>query len=194
MIQQAIQATPTEVERSQAVHPVERDEREAMPKVEPILIDAALQVGALVDAVCCRCGDWVDRRHYRSHPEIRTDNRTAATSIIRLALAENDRGLRAGGYIDICVLPREGVVEANGGYYDPYHQPKPVIEGSLRRQDVSYQAVGQLLIQMFERIVRAYMACETSDDSRGDPRALWTACPAPTACAAKHRLPTPMAL
>jgi len=86
-------------------------------------------------------------------------------SIIRLELAENDHGLRAGGYIDICVLPEDRVIEADGGYYDNYRQPRPVIDGALRWHEVDPQRLGQVLLVMHNRIMREYMAHEWSERS-----------------------------
>lgn len=146
-----------EVGPSKTGHRSDCDGGETVKEVESVLVDAALEVGSLIDAVCCRCGDWVDWQYYRPHPGTRGDGYMAAASIVRLALAENDRGLRAGGYVEIYILPEEKAVEADGGYYDEYHQPRQVIEGSLRWQDVDHQTMGQTLLLMYDRIMRQYL-------------------------------------
>ena len=155
--------TATQIRQVQIEHVSDGDDREAL-NVQSILVDAALEVGALIDAVCCRCGDWVDWQHYRPHPGIRADKHTTSASIIRLALTEDVFGLRAGGYIEMCVVPQEGVIEACGGYYDAYDQPKPVIDGSLRWHEVNHQNVGQVVLLMYDRIFRSYMVREETDD------------------------------
>lgn len=53
-------------------------------------------------------------------------------------------------------MPQEEVVEADGGYYDAYRQPRPVIEGSLRWHELNPQRLGQVLIMMYDRIIRDY--------------------------------------
>ena len=155
--------TATQIRQVQIEHVSDGDDREAL-NVQSILVDAALEVGALIDAVCCRCGDWVDWQHYRPHPGIRADKQTTSASIIRLALTEDVFGLRAGGYIEMRAVREERVIEACGGYYDAYDQPKPVIDGSLRWHEVNHQNVGQVLLLMYDRIFRAYMVCEEPDD------------------------------
>jgi len=153
----------TQIRQLQMDHFLYRNDREAL-NVQSILVDAALDVGALIDAVCCRCGDWVDWQHYRPLPGISAGNHDGPGSIIRLALAEDIFGLRAGGYIEMCAMPEHRVVEVCGGYFDAYDQPKPVIDGSLRWHEVNHQNVGQALILMHGRIIRAYMVREESDD------------------------------
>ena len=132
----------------------ERREGEVPGDMAAVLVDAAVQVGALIDAVCCRIGDRVDFEHYRPHPGTAAGNRGDKATIVRLKLAENERGLPAGGYIEVRVMPQEMVVEADGGYYDAYRQPRPVIEGSLRGHELNPQRLGQVLIMMYDRIMR----------------------------------------
>jgi len=155
--------TATQIRQSEMEHFPESDDREAL-NVQSILVDAALEVGALIDAVCCRIGDWVDWQHYRPHPGIRADSQSTVAPIIRLALAEDVFGLRGCGYIEMCVVREERVIEACGGYYDAYDQPKPVIDGSLRWHEVNHQNVGQALLVMYDRIIRAYLVRDESDD------------------------------
>ncbi len=155
--------TATQTRQLEIDHLPDGDDRE-MLNVQSILLDAALEVGALIDAVCCRCGDWVDWQHYRPLPGIWAGNHDGPGSSIRLSLAEDIFGLRAGGYIEMCVVSEERVIEACGGYYDAYDQPKPVIDGSLRWHEVNHQNVGQALLVMYDRIIRAYLVREESDD------------------------------
>ena len=155
--------TATQIRQVQIDRLSDGDDREAL-NVQYILVDAALKVGALIDAVCCRCGDWVDWQHYRPLPGISAGNHDGLGSIIRLVLAEDIFGLRAGGYIEMCAMPEHRVVEVCEGYFDAYDQPKPVIDGSLRWHEVNHQNVGQALILMHGRIIRAYMVREESDD------------------------------
>src|SRR5512136_2917566 len=102
--------TANKAQQPPASQPLERDERETMPKIESILLDAALEVAALIDAVCCRCGDWFDWQYYRPLPGIGPNNRTAPDSVIRLALLEDIFGLRCGGYIEMCAAYEERVI------------------------------------------------------------------------------------
>lgn len=124
--------------------------------VESMLGEAAVHAGALIDGVCCRFGDWVDWDRYRPLFSFRTGPDEGPVSAITLALAGNDHGLRAGGFIEMQVLPRQKRVEANGGYYDEYNQPRPVIEGSFGWQDLTQELLGQALLLMYDRIVKAY--------------------------------------
>ena len=153
----------TQTGQLQIDHLPDGDDRE-MLNVQSILLDAALEVGALIDAVCCRCGDWVDWQHYRPLPGIWAGNHDGPGSSIRLSLAEDIFGLRAGGYIEMCVMREERVIEVCGGYYDAYDQPRPVIDGSLRWHEVNHQNAGQALMLVHDRIIRAYMVREESDD------------------------------
>jgi len=153
----------TQIRQLQMGHFPDINDREAL-NVQSILVDVALDVGALIDAVCWRCGDWVDWQHYRPLPGVSAGSHGDPGSIIHLALAEDIFGLRAGGYIEVRVVREEKIIEACGGYYDAYDQPKPIIDGSLRWHEVNHQNVGQALILMHDRIIRAYMVREESDD------------------------------
>jgi len=155
--------TATQIRQLQMEHLPDSDDREAL-NVESILVDAAIDVGALIDAVCCRIGRWIDWQHYRPLPGTSAGGHDDPSSIIRLALPEDFFGLRAGGYIEMCVLREERVIEACGGYHDAYDQPKPVIGGSLRWHEVNHQSVGQALMLMHDRIFRAYLVRDESDD------------------------------
>jgi len=165
------QQTLLEIETTTAVSQLPRNQilehrgKEAPGDIAAILVDAAVQVGALIDAVCCRIGDWVDLEHYHPHPRMSVGNRGDKATIVRLTLMENERSLRAGGYIEVRAMPEEKVVEADGGYYDAYHQPKTVIDGSLRWHELNPQRLGQLLMMMYGRIMREYMARARSEES-----------------------------
>lgn len=142
--------------------PVEHREKEVPDKIAAILVDTVIQVGPLIDAICCRVGDWVDWRHYRPLPGISGGSRDDPGLVIRLALSEDIFGLRYGGYIEVCVLSEEKIIKAYGGYYDAYDQPKPVIDGSLQWHVVTHDNVGQALLVMHDRIMRKHMVCEES--------------------------------
>ena len=153
----------TQIRQLQMGHFPDINDREAL-NVQSILVDVALDVGALIDAVCCRCGDWVDWQHYRPLPGVSAGSHGDLGSIIHLALADDIFGLRTGGYIEMRVVPEEKLIEARGGYYDAFDQPKPVIDGSLRWHEVNHQNVGQALMIIHDRIFRAYLVREESDD------------------------------
>ncbi len=116
----------------------------ALDRVKSILFDVSINIAALIDAVCC-CP------HFASP----ADPDEGPISAISLALAADDRGLHARGFIDMRVLPRERTVEFNGGYFDEYHQPRPVIDGSLSWQEVTQQRLGQTLLLMYASIMQA---------------------------------------
>jgi len=157
-------ATATAVSQWPRNQSLEHREKEALGDIAAILIDAAIHVGALIDAVCCRIGDWVDWQHYHPHPRMSNGNCGDHDIIVRLALTEDERSLRAGGYIEMRVMPEEKVIEADGGYYDAYHQPNTVIDGALRWHELDPQRLGQVLMLMHSRIVREYMVHEKADD------------------------------
>lgn len=140
----------------------EHREKEVPGNISAILVDTVIQVGPLIDAICCRMGDWVDWRHYRPLPGIRGGRRDDPGLVISMALAEDILGLRYGGYIEVCVLSEEKIIKAYGGYYDAYDQPKPVIDGSLRWHEVTHDNVGQALLVMHDKIMRKHTACEES--------------------------------
>ena len=158
MTQQAL----LEIETTTAVSQLPRNqspehcEKEAPGDIAAIVIDAAIHVGALIDATCCRVGEWVDLEHYHPHPGMSAGYRGDKASTVRLTLTEDERNLRTGGYIQVRVLPEEKVIEADGGYYDAYHQPRPVIEGCLRWHELNPRRLGQVLMMMFDRIMREY--------------------------------------
>jgi hypothetical protein len=143
----------------------EHREKEAPGDIAAILVDAAVQVGALIDAVCCRVGAWVDLEHYHPHPRMSVGSQGDRATVVRLTLMEDERSLRAGGYIEVRAMPEENVVEADGGYYDAYHQPKTVIDGVLRWHELNPQRLAQVLILMHNRIMREYWVHERSDES-----------------------------
>ncbi len=121
-----------------------------------MLSEATIHVGALIEGVCCRCGDWVDWERYRPLFIFRPGPDEGPISAVSLYLAGNERGLPAGGFIEMHVLPKQKRVEANGGYYDEYNQPRPVIEGSFGWQELTHQLLGQTILLMYDRIVKAY--------------------------------------
>jgi len=165
------QQTLLEIETATTVSQLRRNqssehrEKEAPSDITAILIDAAIHVGALIDAVCCRIGDWVDWQHYHPHPRMSDGTSGDQDATIRLALTETECGLRSGGYIEMRVMPEEKVVEADGGYYDAYHQPKIVIDGALRWHELNPERLGQVLMMMYGRIMREYMVHERSEGS-----------------------------
>ena len=158
------QQTLIETETTAAVSQLPRDqtlehrEKKAPGDTAAILVNAAVQVGALIDAVCCRIGEWVDLEHYHPHPGMSVGYRGDKATAVRLTLTEDERNLRTGGYIEVRVLPDKKVVEADGGYYDAYRQLRPVIEGSLGWQELNPQKLGQVLMMMYGRIMREYIA------------------------------------
>ena len=158
MTQQTLLVTET----TAAVSQLRRDqtlaqrEKDAIGDVAAVLVDAAVNVAALIDAICCRVGEWVDLEHYHPHPGMSTGNRGDKATTVRLTLTEDERNLRTGGYIQVRVLPEEKVIEADGGYYDAYHQPRPVIEGCLRWHELNPRRLGQVLMMMYDRIMREY--------------------------------------
>lgn len=137
-----------------------------------MLNDAAIHAGALIEGVCSRSGNWVDWERYRPHFIFCPGPDEGPVSDISLTLAGSERGLRAGGFIEMHVLPKQRRVEANGGYYDEYNQPRPVIEGSLNWRDLTDQSLGQTLLLMYDRIVKAYgeRSGEVDDADDGDSR------------------------
>ncbi len=165
------QQTLLETETTTAVGQMPRNQtpehrmKEAPGDIAAILVDAAVQVGALIDAGCCRIGEWVDWQHYHPHPGMSLGNGGNKATIVRLTLTEDERNLRAGGYIEVRVMPEEELIEADGGYYDAYDQPKTVVEGCLRWHEVNAQRLGQVLMMMYGRIMREYTARAKSGDS-----------------------------
>ena len=169
MTQQTLSGTETATAVSQLARnqPPEDREKGAPGDIAAILFDAAVHVGALIDAACSRLGDWVDLEHYHPHPGMSVGNREDKATIVRLTLRENERSLRAGGYIEVRAMPQEKVVEADGGYYDAYRQLRPVIEGSLGWHELNPQRMGQVLMMMHNRIMREYMVRGRSEESQG---------------------------
>jgi hypothetical protein len=165
MTQQALSETDTAVAVGQwpRYRTLELEETEAPSDISAVLTDAAIHVGALIDAVCCRIGNWFDWQHYRLHPRVSDGNGGDPDTIVRLELTEDERSLRAGGYIEVRVMPGGKVIEADGGYYDAYQQPRVIIDGSLRCHELTPQRLGQLLMMMHGRITREYMLREGSD-------------------------------
>jgi len=149
----------------------EHREKDAPGDIAAIVVDAALQVGALIDAVCCRIGDWIDWQHYRPHPRMSIGNHGVQDAVVRLMLTADERGLRDGGYIEVRVMPEEMVIEADGGYYDDYHQPETVIDGSLRWHELNSQGLAQVLMLMHNRIMRECIAGARSGESLQVPSA-----------------------
>ena len=145
----------SEVNRWRMGRHLECDDEEVL-NVESVLGDAIVHVGALIDGICCRYGDWVDWQRYRPHLTLSPGHDEGLMSVISLALAENDCGLRAGGFIEIRVLSKGKTIETNGGYYDDYNQPRSVIEGYLSWHEATRQRLGQALLLMYDRIMKAY--------------------------------------
>lgn len=141
---------------------------EALQNAQSVVREATIQVGALIEGVCCRSGDWVDWERYRPHFLLHFGPDEGQVSAVSLALPEDGRGLRAGGFIEMHLLPKERTVEANGGYYDEYRQPRLVIEGSLSWQELTYQHLGQTLLLMYHRILKACGERSAGSDEADD--------------------------
>ena len=156
--------TPAAVSQLHLNQSLEHCEKKAPGDIAAILIDAAIQVGPLIDAACCRIGDWVDWQRYRPHPRMCDGSHGDKHIIICLALTEDERSLPAGGYIEMRVMPEQKAIEADGGYYDTYHQPKTVIDGAVRWHGLNPQKLGQILMLMHNRIMREYMVHERSGE------------------------------
>jgi hypothetical protein len=167
MTQQTLLDTETTTAVSQLARNQSSDHREkdASGDIAAIVVDAAVQVGALIDAVCCRIGDWIDWQRYRPHPRMSIGNHGVQDAVVRLMLAADERGLRDGGYIEVRVRPEEVVIEADGGYYDAYHQPETVIDGSLCWHELNHQRLAQVLMLMHNRVMREYTVHEWSEES-----------------------------
>lgn len=155
---------PDQVNESQIDRCPEHDQDLAMRNVKSIVLDAVLDVAALIDAVCCRIGDWVDRDRCRLHPDVSKVIREDPGPIVRLALAKGEHALPDGGYIEVRILPQEELVEADGGYYDEHNQPQRVIQVSLRWNEVNHKSLGQALLLIYDRIIRAYIVGEIPGD------------------------------
>lgn len=125
-----------------------------LAEVEARLLNAAVRVGPLINAVCSRYRDWIDLEHYRPRP--RESAGLRERGLMNLTLSEDGGGLRDGGYIEIRILPDDQRVEADGGYFDAHHQPRQVIEGSVAWQELESGSLEQLIMLMHNRIVREY--------------------------------------
>jgi len=53
----------------------EQREKEAPGDIAAILVDAAVHAGSLIDAVCCRVGDWLIWSTGQPHPRMSAGNR-----------------------------------------------------------------------------------------------------------------------
>lgn len=155
---------PKKVNESHIDQYLEMDLDLALGNAKSVVLDAAIDVAALIDAVCCQVGERVDRDPYEPNPEMTAGGREESGALLRLALARGDHGLRAGGYIEVRVLPEKRLVEADGGYYDKHYQPQRIIHGSLHWREVSHESVGQALLLAYDRVVRAYMVREEPGD------------------------------
>ena len=109
----------------------------------------AAETAKLVDVVCRGFGEVVDWRYYR--PSTMSGGRG---QIIRFALTENEKGLHAGGYIELNVLPEEEAISVNSGYYDTYHQPTVVCRKSLSLSEMNHQKLAQALMDIHGRVIR----------------------------------------
>ena len=135
----------------------------ALAEVEAGLLDIAVYVGPLIDGVCSRYRDWIDWDYYRPLPR-ECGALPGEPPLLRLELAQNRTGLRDGGYIEIRISSQNRRVEADGGYYDGNNQPRHVIDGSLAWHEIDYQGLGQLIIIIYDRIVRQYAEQSRSTD------------------------------
>jgi|GEM_PF-4244584 len=71
---------------------------------------------------------------------------------ISMTMSENDQALRAGSYVTFNILPTDGSMRMQGGYYDGYHQPNilcetffPLHNGSSQELESSLSSMCQIL-------------------------------------------------
>ena len=114
-----------------------------------IMTDVAVDTAKMIDVICCGFGEVVDWRYYR--PSTMSGG---LGEIIRFALTENEKGLHAGGYIELSVLPEEEAISVNSGYYDTYHQPTVVCRKSLPLGKMNHPKLAQALMEIYDGVIR----------------------------------------
>ncbi len=169
MIKQAIsfEKVPNVCDQAQTGRNLEHHQEHALDDIRAILIDTAVQVGALID------GTFVDprkkmRRRSFSPPATLTHNfdRKGEEETLYLALTKSNRGLHTGGYIELHLLSEKRVIKANGGYYDAWRHPRPVCEKSLSLHELDHQKLGQILVMIHNRVLREYAECAAMKRTR----------------------------
>ena len=124
-------------------------QRMVVDNAQIIMTEMAVETARLIDVVCCSFGEVVDWRYYRP-----CTMSGGLGEIIRFALTENEKGLHAGGYIELSVLPREDEISVNSGYYDTYHQPTVVCRQSLPLSKMNHQKLAQALMGIYDGVIR----------------------------------------
>ncbi len=130
-----------------------------------ILIDTAVQVGALIDGTCIDVRRKTRKKTLPVTTPTRVD-RDIEMETVHLALTKNDRGLHAGGYIEMRVFSQERMIKANGGYYDDSRHARPVCEGALSLNELDHQKLGQILMLIHNRVMREYAECAARRGTR----------------------------
>jgi hypothetical protein len=75
---------------------------------------------------------------------------------LRLSITENDTGLHEGGYIRLSAAPLENTLRVTGGCYDSYFRPVTVCEKSLPLGRVNERALGEVLMETHDKLIRYY--------------------------------------
>ncbi len=128
--------------------------------VAAMVVDTAVNVAALINAVYWPQGEWADRENNRPQPWISVYDRGSQYAVVRLILTGDEGSLRGGGYIEVRVMLEEKVVAADAAYFDVYRQPKGVISACLDWQELDPHSLGQLLVSMYDRLIMEYTVHE----------------------------------
>ena len=124
-------------------------QRIVVDNAQIIMTDVAIETAMLIDSACCSFGKVVDWQYYR--PSTMSGG---LGEIIHFALTENEKGLHAGGYIELSVLPHEEAISINSGYYDTYYQPTVVCRKSLPLGKMNHEKLTQALMDIYDGVIR----------------------------------------
>jgi len=77
-----------------------------------------------------------------------------------MTMSENDQALRCGSFVKFEILPRQGSMRMQGGYYDAFHQPTvlceslfPMGNGGSHELESSLSSMCQILEKYYRTFV-----------------------------------------
>lgn len=108
------------------------------------LIATILNFGEVVDWRCEMPSMSLDQPH------------DIGAGIIHMTMSENDQALRSGNYIRFSILPAEGSMHMQGGYYDAFHQPAVLCESCVPLDNMTSQELDSNLNSMYQVLMQHY--------------------------------------
>jgi hypothetical protein len=125
-------------------------------RVEGCDMAAMRGIAAMVDRACRHFAgdtDW----QYEPAARITSDRWQRESGLCCFVVTENNRALRAGGYVRVDTLPQARLLKVTAGCYDPYFNPVVVCEKSMALSELDHWKLEELLDEMYDKLTTYYV-------------------------------------